>query len=59
MEGDDVTFDCTADKLVGTYAKVDAGDQDVTLSWKGVPVTLTGADAENYMLPESLPTIRG
>ncbi|EOS74189.1 hypothetical protein C817_04734 [Dorea sp. 5-2] len=59
VEGDDVTFDCTADKLVGTYAKVDAGDQDVTLSWKGVPVTLTGADAENYMLPESLPTIRG
>ncbi len=59
VNGDDVIFDCTADKLTGTYVNVAAGDQDVKLSWKETPVTLAGADADNYMLPESLPTVKG
>lgn len=59
LKDDDAVFDCTADKLSGTYVKVTPGAQKVKLEWRGEPVTLTGADAGNYALPETLPTVKG
>lgn len=57
---DDVKFVCGSDKITGTYKGLKAGKQEVTLAWKdGIPVVLTGADADNYKYPDSLPTITG
>lgn len=41
LKDDDAVFDCTADKLSGTYVKVTPGAQKVKLEWRGEPVTLT------------------
>lgn len=59
LKNDDVVFDCTADKLKGTYEKVTPGVQKVKLDWKGEAAALTGADAGNYALPKTLPTVEG
>lgn len=57
---DDVKFECAADQLTGTYRNLTAGKQEVSLAWKdGKQVALTGADADNYAYPATLPVITG
>lgn len=57
----DVVFSCPAAMLTGTYAAVNAGLQNVTLTWANPenPAKLQGSKAGNYKLPETLPGLTG
>lgn len=57
----DVVFSCPAAMLTGTYAAVNAGIQNVTLTWANPenPAKLQGSKAGNYKLPETLPGFTG
>lgn len=57
----DVEFACLLEQLKGTYGKVEAGGQKVTLAWAddGNQAVLQGAKASYYILPSALPEITG
>ena len=58
---EDVEFVCPLEQLKGTYGKVEAGGQKVTLAWvdEGNQAVLQGAKVSYYMLPSALPEIIG
>lgn len=57
----DVTFNCPAALLKGTYDSAASGNKKVPLDWKSsdMKATLQGGKSGNYKLPLSLPEIEG